>query len=162
MSRATQRGPGQIGSSVRPPQDAHPPFPASIALAPPLKPSCHSPLRAVLRPNSGATSKGGARAGSALDDLPDEIWQSEIGEYFEDAELRRFRAVCQAWRGVFSGDDLWLNKLTVLAAEHPALANLDAAEGESAMAWHARCAARVGDAEQLARRHRAGARPYLG
>ena len=114
MSRATQRGPGQIGSSVRPPQDAHPPFPASIALAPPLKPSCHSPLRAVLRPNSGATSKGGACAGSALDDVPDEIWQSGIGEYFEDAELRRFRAVCQAWRGVFSGDDLWLNKLTVL------------------------------------------------
>ena len=42
--------------------------------------------------------------------------------------------MCQAWRGVFSGDDRWLNKLTMLAAEHPALANLDAAEGESTMA----------------------------
>ena len=71
------------------------------------------------------------------------------------------RAVSTLLRTIFSDDNLWLNKLTLLTLQHPSLADLEKGADERAYAWYVRAYAAVADGLDMAQRHRSGEYPYL-
>ena len=100
-------------------------------------------------------------ASEVMVEIPVDIWIEEITETFEMPELVRLRAVSKSFGAIFSSDDLWLNKLTLLVLQFSHLADVAQGAEESAYDWYKRCHASVADIRALALAHKADARPYL-
>ena len=79
--------------------------------------------------------------------VPREILVNVLAPLLEPSDLAPLRAVCQDWRDAFSDPEVWLNKLTSLVATFTSC-DLEQAEGEPHMAWHARRAAVVAAPER--------------
>ena len=79
--------------------------------------------------------------------VPREILVNVLAPLLEPSDLAPLRAVCRDWRDAFSDQEVWLNKLTSLVATFTSC-DLEQAEGEPHMAWHARRAAVVAAPER--------------
>ena len=92
-----------------------------------------------------------------------DIWTGPIVETLEDSQIPRMRAVSKSFCIMMSDDDLWLDRLTLLAIRHPSLADLAKGPNESAYMWYVRCQAAADQGRSLALQHldKGGKRPYL-
>jgi len=98
---------------------------------------------------------------SAFNAIPHEIWLGTIAAELHLADIVKMRQVSKAFLTLFSDDDLWLERLTLLALQHPVLSDLDKGEDESPYTWYWRCHGAVIDGRALANRHMAEDQPYL-
>ena len=98
---------------------------------------------------------------ASLDVVPADVFSYGIAGALEANEIALLRVVSKALQVLSSSDEIWLNKLTVLALQVPAMSFMDQGDGESALAWYARCALSVGSCHDLAARHVRGEFPFL-
>ena len=100
-------------------------------------------------------------ASAAFDAISNDVWTTSFAPQLEATAILPMLAVNHEWRTLMKDDDVWLNKLTVLVMQYPALESMDQGSEESAFAWFWRCYGAVGSAELLARRHFNGEYPFL-
>ena len=97
----------------------------------------------------------------AFEQISSEVWLETVADMLETPEIVRMRAVSVSFRTMWRSDDLWLDKLTLLALQHPTLADLEQGASESAYNWYKRCNAAAADGVALALAHKRGEQPYL-
>ena len=106
-------------------------------------------------------TKHGQSESKAFEEIGHDVWTGAIAEALEILEIVRLRAVSIVFKKMMSDDDLWLNRLTLLALRQPSLSDLEKGAQETAYAWYQRCCTAVDDGTALALRHKQGGFPYL-
>ena len=106
-------------------------------------------------------TKHGRSESEAFEEIGHDVWTGAIAEALEILEIVRLRAVSIVFKKMMSDDDLWLNRLTLLALRQPSLSDLEKGAQETAYAWYQRCCTAVDDGTALALRHKQGVFPYL-
>ena len=84
-----------------------------------------------------------------------------IGALLDEVSVLNFMSTSSTLRARLLDDELWLDKLTVLANLYPGLAHLEQGGGESVFSWYMRWRRGISDAEHMARAHVNGERPYM-
>jgi regulator of replication initiation timing len=97
----------------------------------------------------------------AFEEIGVDVWTGAIAEALEIAGIVHLRAVSKSFHAMMSGENMWLDQLTLLSLSNPMLADLERGAEESAYAWYARCHAAVDYGNALAQRHKEGGLPYL-
>lgn len=84
-------------------------------------------------------------ADKAFNEIGVDIWSGVIAEMLEMPQTVHMRAVSKSFHTIFSDDDMWLDRLTLLSLRHPTLADLAKGAEETAYAWYIRCHAAAAD-----------------
>ena len=82
-----------------------------------------------------AFTKATLSAAAAFGAITSDVWTSVVASQLEPADILQMLAVDKAWKALLKDDDLWLNKLTIIVMQYPALDNLDQGSDESAFQW---------------------------
>ena len=66
-----------------------------------------------------------ARTFAALEAIPRDAWVLNVASILEPLDIVQMRAVSKFWKVLMTDDDLWLNKMTVLSLQYPAVMQID-------------------------------------
>lgn len=105
--------------------------------------------------------KATVNAAAAFQAISNDMWTANIAPLLEPTDILQMIAVDHEWKKLMKDPDLWLNKLTVLTMQYPALEHMDQGSEEPAFSWFWRCYHAVGSGESLAARHYGGEHPFL-
>ena len=105
--------------------------------------------------------KTALNAFAAFEAISKDVWTLGVAPHLEATDILPMLAVDKGWRVLMRDRDVWLNKLTVLVMQYPALENIDQGSYETAFDWYWRLRHAVGSSEALAQRHVRGELPFL-
>jgi hypothetical protein len=111
--------------------------------------------------STSAFVKAALGAAAAFDAIPDDTWTLTIAAQLEAAEILPMLAVGKQWHLLMRNGDLWLNKLTALVMQYPALESIDQGADEATFDWYWRCWRSIGSMQSIAERHYRGEFPFL-
>ena len=105
-------------------------------------------------------TKPNLRASEAFNEIGVDVWTGVVAEMLEMPQVVHMRAVSSSFCTIFSDDNMWLDRLTLLSLRHPTLADLVKGTEETAYAWYIRCHAAAANGSTLALQHKLGNQPF--
>ena len=73
-------------------------------------------------------------AHEAWEQVPVDILSGTFAEHLDDAGIVSLRSLSKAYRMIFSDDDMWLDRLTLLSLRYPVLARPSSLRNDAATA----------------------------